>query len=161
MRVVVNLDDVVEAMEIPEEWASFLDPDTGEIFTVSDDEGLALEEAESGSETPQAPNLERDSLARLGRLLDSGRALALPDSFDIHEWDLMRRFAQSVEDADARDELADVIRGSGAFRRFKESVARLGLRDRWFNYRDEALRNIARDWLEANGIEYVERSSAS
>jgi hypothetical protein len=68
----------------------------------------------------------------------------------------MRRFANSVEYADARDEILRAIHGTGAFRLFRMTVDRLGLRDAWFRYRDDSMRDLARAWLEEHGIAYVE-----
>lgn len=82
--------------------------------------------------------------------------MALPDKFEIHEWEIMRRFADSRAEP-ARTELLDAIHGTGAFRLFRRSTERLGLREAWFTYRDDVLKEIAREWLRENGIEFVER----
>jgi predicted Rdx family selenoprotein len=155
MGVAVRLDEILQAMEMPPEWESFLDPETGEIVTISEDGRIVLDREEDG-EAVDVPAWQGESTARIRRVLDSGRALALPDSFDVHEWDLMRRFANSVEYADARDEILRAIHGTGAFRLFRMTVDRLGLRDAWFRYRDDSMRDLARAWLEEHGIAYVE-----
>ncbi|MDP2856810.1 MAG: UPF0158 family protein, partial [Bacillota bacterium] len=90
-----------------------------------------------------------------------GRALALPDKFDFHEWDVKKPFATSVENPDESTELLEASHGTGAFRMFRETTTRLGLRERWFEYRDQALREMAREWLEEHGIEYTEEGQAS
>jgi hypothetical protein len=155
MGVAVRLDEILQAMEMPPEWESFINPETGEIVTISEDDRIVLDREEDG-EAVDVPAWQGESTARIRRVLDSGRALALPDSFDVHEWDLMRRFANSVEDADARDETLRAIHGTGAFRLFRMTVDRLGLRDAWFRYRDDSMRDLARAWLEEHGIAYVE-----
>jgi hypothetical protein len=81
----------------------------------------------------------------------------LPSKFDVHEWDIMRRFSESIDDDEIRNELLRAIHGSGAFRYFKDSVCRRDLRDRWFKFRDEALEQIAIEWCKENGIEYENR----
>jgi len=151
----VKLEDVVDAIDLPEEWESFLDPDTGEILTMTDEDRSDLDAQVEDAEL-EMPDWQRESTEKLKRLLDSGRALAVPGKFEIHEWELMKRFAIDVEDLEESTELLGAIHGSGAFRLFKTTIARLGLRERWFEYRDEALREVARSWLEANGIQYVE-----
>jgi Uncharacterised protein family (UPF0158) len=156
LSVVVKLEAVIDAMELPDEWESFLDPDTGEILTMTDDDRSLLDAEEEDEEDLEMPDWQKEPVQKLRTLLDSGRALALPGKFDIHEWDLMRRFATSIEDPDESTELLGAVHGAGAFRLFKMTIARLGLRDRWFEYRDRALREMAREWLEAKGIEYIE-----
>ena len=83
----------------------------------------------------------------------SATSLALPDSFEIHEYKMMERFASNHPDERVSDQLLDAIRGRGAFRRFKDTVFRLGVRDEWFEYRDRRYEEIARDWCERNGID--------
>lgn len=147
MPDVVKLDEVIEAMDLPDDWEAFLDPDTGEILTVTDEDRSVLDEEEDDEDL---------EVQKLRKLLASGRALPLPGKFDIHEWDLMRRFASTVPDLDESSELLRAIHGTGAFRMFKATLARLGLREGWFEFRDRAFREMAREWLEAQGIEYIE-----
>ncbi len=154
MGVPIRLEAVLEAMDLPTEWESFLDPATGKIVTLSEDDQAVLDDEDA--DVDEFPDWQRDSITEIRKVLDSGRALRLPDSFDINEWDLMRRFSSLLEDPEQRRELLDAIHGTGAFRIFKMSIARLGLRERWFEYRDNALRRIAKDWLETEGIPFVE-----
>jgi hypothetical protein len=155
MGTAVKLEAVIDAMDLPEEWESLIDPETGQIVTISEDDRFVLDQEDEGEDVDTC-EWQRESIAEIRKVLDSGRAIALPGKFDIHEWDLMRRFALSVEDPDASAELFNAIHGTGAFRLFRMTSDRLGMRDRWFEYRAEALREIAREWLEAHGIEYVE-----
>jgi hypothetical protein len=156
---VVNLEAVVDAMDVPDDWEAFIDPETGEIVTISEDDRSVLgddDDEEDEVEDMDLPDWQRESIAKIRRVLDSGRALVLPGKFEIHEWDLMRRFSQSVEDPDESAELLEAIRGKGAFRLFRVTTERLGLRARWFEYRDSAVREMARAWLEGHGIAYIE-----
>lgn len=73
---------------------------------------------------------------------------ALPDSFDIHEWDIMRRFSCEQEEP-ACSQLIDAIHGKGAFRMFRSTAERLGLLKDWYDYRDAYLEGMAREWLES------------
>ena len=53
-----------------------------------------------------------------------------------------------------RELLEVAIAGEGAFRRFKDVLARFPQeRERWFHFQQERLFGRIRDWLEANGIE--------
>ncbi|WP_425429451.1 hypothetical protein [Desulfoscipio geothermicus] len=46
------------------------------------------------------------------------------------------------------------IKGSGAFRRFKDNIHRYQIAKNWYKYRDEAIKRIAIEWCEGNGIRY-------
>ena len=162
MAVIVQIQAVMDAIDLPEEWGAFLDPETGEILVMTDEEREVLEEEEiEDEEGLEMPDWEKESIEKLRELRNSGRALALPDKFDFHEWDVMKRFAASVEDPDESIALFEAIHGTGAFRMFRETTTRLGLRERWFEYRDQALREMAKEWLEEHGIEYAEEGQAS
>ena len=153
MAIIVKLDAIVEALEQPEEWEAFLDPETGEIVTVTPEDHDYYDDQELNVDDLQ--EWERESLERARRALDSDRMLPLPDKFEIHEWAIMRRFALAQEGA-ASQELEQAIHGSGAFRYFRAVIDRLGLREAWYQYRDEAIKQIAREWLDSHGIRYVE-----
>ena len=50
---------------------------------------------------------------------------------------------------------AQQIHGAGAFRRFKDTLARHNLLDTWFAYRQAAFAEIAIEWLDEHHIPYV------
>ena len=152
MTVIVSLREIVEAMELPsEEWASYLDPDTGEIVTVTDEDRRLLEEAASVEELP---DWQQESVAKAREVLESERFLPLPDQFEIHEWAIMERFARSRDNAQERERLLSAIHGSGAFRKFRNSIRQLEIEEDWYAFRQAALEEIARTWLEAHDIPY-------
>lgn len=78
----------------------------------------------------------------------------MPSEFDIHEYRIMERFCLSLENDKLRDIMYYSIKGKGAFRRFKNNIRKYNLEQDWYEYRDEALRTIAIEWCEENGIEY-------
>ncbi len=153
MAIVVSLHDVVEALEMSSQTSeNILDPETGEILLVTDDDEITLEDPNPDF----VPDWQKEHIEKVRRLLKSENGLRLPDSFDIHEWSIMEEFCYTVENAGQREILLNSIRGKGAFQRFREAVERFVLREEWFSFRQNALEKIARDWLEANNIAYKE-----
>ena len=64
----------------------------------------------------------------------------------------MELFIASVEDPGRVERLAIAIRGRGAFRRFKDELARWpGELERWHAFSEERQRGRARSWLAAAG----------
>ncbi|HNT44737.1 MAG TPA: UPF0158 family protein, partial [Syntrophorhabdaceae bacterium] len=59
------------------------------------------------------------------------------------------------EDEGLKEDLLYTIDGRGAFRRFKDAIHRLGIEKDWFKYRDGRLKELAVDWLKANGIPFI------
>src|SRR3989442_369797 len=153
MGVIVALKDVVEAMDLPnDDWTSYLNPKTGEIVTVTDEDRRLVEDEDLDEEN--LPEWQRETLLRGRAALESDDFLALPDKFEIHEWAIMERFSNSQARAARRDELLDAIHGAGAFRSFRSAVRRLGIEDDWFRFRQTAFEDVAKDWLEAHDISF-------
>jgi hypothetical protein len=153
MGVVVLLKDIVDAIDLPNnEWTSYLNPKSGEIVTVTDEDRALIEDQDLDEE--DLPEWQRESLPKMRAVLESGDFLALPDKFDIHEWAIMERFSNSQVRATWRDELLDAIHGAGAFRSFRSAIRRLGIEDDWFRFRQSEFEEIAKDWLEAHDISF-------
>ena len=70
----------------------------------------------------------------------------------------MESFVESLPPGAARQELANAIRGRGAFRRFKNGIYYHRIEQQWFDYRDQAYREIAIRWCRDVGIEYTEEN---
>ena len=85
-----------------------------------------------------------------------GDYLKLPSKFDIDEYEIMERFCLSIPNEKTSDVFLDMIRGSGAFRRFKDLIYRYGIEKDWFKFRDQAYKEIAISWLESNGFAYTD-----
>ncbi len=60
----------------------------------------------------------------------------------------------SMDDPEMSDLLYSLIKGSGAFRRFKDAIYRYGIEDEWHSYRNNALKEIAIEWRREHGIEF-------
>jgi hypothetical protein len=152
MAARVKLHDVIEAMDLPDQgWKSYLNRDTGEIVTITDEDRALVED---DSDVDRLPDWQREAVLKAREALDSSGFLLLPDSYEVHEWSIMERFGKERANARHRDELLDSLHGRGAFRMFKATVRRLGIEEEWHRFRDSAFEEIARDWLVAHGFEY-------
>jgi hypothetical protein len=156
MPAPVRLSDIVDALEMQsDELSSFLELDTGRVETISDD--LVRDAEECGdSQEPDLPDWQDEEWEIARRIVSSDRFLKLPTKFEVHEWEIMREFADSLESGKIREDLLHALHGSGAFRHFKDAIRRQGVESAWFAFRTEALRQIAVDWCEENGVSPVE-----
>lgn len=84
-----------------------------------------------------------------------------PSQRDIGEYDMMVDFTDTVTDSRANELLSVALEGKGAFRRFKDTLHRVGLTEEWYAFRREAYIAIAREWCEENDIPYEERREKS
>lgn len=156
MAVHVKLSDIVDALEMAHEEASnYLNTSTGEVVMVTVEEMQAAEE-----DTPpdEFPEWQRENIVLAGEIFSDteGQYLLLPSKFDIHEWEIMKRFCLSVDDPEIADSLLDAVHGRGAFRRFKNRIYDFGIEEKWYAYRGNAFREMAIEWCENNGIQYVD-----
>ena len=133
-----------------DESPSYLDLDSGEVVTVSED--LLRKAEDPGDEEPDLSDWQKEEWEIAKRIISTDRFRHLPTKFDVHEWGIMQEFSNSAESESTRDELLHAIHSSGAFRMFKDTVRRLGLELAWFTFRADALRQIAMEWCEENQI---------
>jgi len=77
-----------------------------------------------------------------------------PSQRDIGEYDAMCDFAGTVTDRRAKELLGIALEGKGAFRRFKDTLHRVGLTDEWHAFKHNAFLRLAKAWCEKNEIEY-------
>jgi hypothetical protein len=154
MPAAVSLKDIVEALEMQsDERPSFVDLETGEVETVDRDLLHSAEEAESQDEELDIPKWqEREWTAAKRIVFHYDKFEKLSTKYDVHEWDIMRQFADSVQNRRIAGELQDAIHGAGAFRMFKSVVYRHKIEQQWYAFRQETLEKIARDWCEGHGI---------
>lgn len=80
-------------------------------------------------------------------------SLMLPKPEDLGDYEVMREFA-SLQEGAAGEKLTRAVNGRGAFKRFRNAVSSLGLDGEWHAFRDEARRELARNFLEDNGLRW-------
>lgn len=151
----VKLSALVDALNMQtDEMHPYLNRETGEIIQIED---YLVSAAEEG-ETPEGfAEWEAKMFQVAQAIIETDNYERLPDRFTIHEWKIMERFAiDAVDSRDVCDMLLDALHGRGAFRHFKDRVHENGLADRWYAYREEALRKIAIDWCREHKIEFLD-----
>jgi hypothetical protein len=153
MAATVKLKDIVEALEVQfDESTYFVNLDTGELELVSRDLLREAEEFGDDDEEPDLPAWQEPEWELAKRIVSTGRFQHLPSKFDVHEWAIMQDFANSVESEEIRDDLLNAIHGAGAFRNFKFALRLHRIEPDWFEFRTDALRQIAIDWCKRNHI---------
>ncbi len=155
MAIRVKLDDIIEGLESQsDESHSFLDKRTREVVSISDEE---MQAAEDDEPIEDFPDWEQDLVRIAKEIIDeTGNYIALPTKFDIHEYSIMEKFCLSLNDDEMSDNLYSLIKGSGAFGRFKDAIHEYDIADDWYKYRNDALKEIAIEWCQEKGIEFGE-----
>ena len=148
----VSLKKVADELEMMSEGiAVYINTKTGQIVAVTDDLEMMLDDDDP-------PDWAQDILPEVREALNSDEFISLPDAYEIHEYAIMERFSHAVQDEALRNELLDLIRGSGAFRRFKNFIDHKGIDKDWYAYRESALVETAREFLEEHKIPFIDDS---
>lgn len=128
----VDLDELCSAMEDSSwEHAYYLDLETGEILFVSDMKDKETEKL-------------RDDIDE-----NPDRYESIPKAESSEGYADMDDFIATVEDEHLAELLKVAIDGKGAFRRFKDVLARYPEeRERWFKFKDDRVRGRAMEWLD-------------
>ncbi len=156
MSVPVKLTDVVQAVKTQSDQSScYLDRETGKIELVSD---YDFEAAEKGETPVDSAGVPWPGAALARRILDDegDSFVQLPTTRQISEYRIIKRFCGTVKDRWMADRLFAAINGQGAFRRFRAEIRRLGIDDDWQAYRRLSMRQVASEWCEDHGVEYLD-----
>ena len=132
----VILEDIIFAIETTDQYTeNFLDLETGEVVFTND------------------MIMSNKELEELDYQLNEHGFLRLPTSFDIREYDIMEDFVYSLSGS-VREKLSKAISGKGAFRRFRDGIARYGVEQEWYEFQENVYKRIAARWCEENELEY-------
>lgn len=155
MAVIVSLRDFVDELQmLSDEISAYLNKITGEVILITNDDFETVESDDDWRES--SGGLERAFYQKVAKVFSSDDYLKLPDQFEIHEYEIMERFCLSIPNKKTADVILSRMRGSGAFRRFKELIFQYEIEKDWYKFRDEALKEIAISWLENHGFAYAD-----
>lgn len=152
----VKLSEILTGLEmVNSENSVYLSLKSGQAVLLSYEEISAAEDEDDIDDFPEWQH-ENIAIAREIRVDESKDYIALPDDFDIDEYRMMQDFVATVSDDNIATTLAISIKGSGAFRRFKEHLYQYEIQDQWFAFRDNEYKQMAIQWCQDNNVEYIE-----
>jgi hypothetical protein len=137
----IDLDELYSAMENSSyEVEYYLDLETGEILFVSE----GMDDEETGKLKIQ-----------IGEELDRYELIPKAESYEGYRD--MQAFIATVEDDHLSELLEVAINGKGAFRRFKDVLLNYPEeRERWFQFKDDRMKERALEWLDDIDVTLVE-----
>ena len=153
------LKDIVDKLDcLTDSWKIYYNKKTGKITEIQLEYLAIAEELDEEDDIGEYADWEQESIKEAIDIIENWHDyIKLPDKYEIHEYRIMENFCYSIEGARLSNKLCNVISGRGAFRRFKDAIRRYDLEESWYAYRDEALRDIAKDWCQDNEILFVEK----
>ncbi len=152
----VSLNDLVQEMQMISDTISvYFRRTTGEFIPVTDEYVYATE---GDDPLDDRPDWEQEAIRMAGEVLadENGDYVPLPSKYDIHEYAIMKEFCSTIKNPKIANDLFRSISGRGAFRRFKDAIQRHDIHEEWYRFKDEAYREIAREWCEVHGIAWRE-----
>ncbi len=154
MKRPVNLDVLIEALEfVSDQTEVYLNTRTGEIFTIPGQVKAADEQEQLDEDFRE---LQNEIWEKARAELSSDEYIQLPDYLEIDEYRIMEEFCLTLPDKELSLVMCSSIQGKGAFKRFKENLDRYGLTDKWYQFKQNMLREKARKWCDDMGILYFE-----
>ena len=127
----IPLKRVIDALESSNECVTeYLDMQTGETVSLFD------------------PYMIGETDEELAELIENTpeRFLRFPTQYEIHEYRIMENFIKSLPTGAVQRELAEAIRGKGAFHRFKATVRFHRIEQQWYDLLTEAYKSIANEF---------------
>jgi uncharacterized protein UPF0158 len=162
MSAVAKLSDLIDTLLFQsEERLSWFDRQTGRIVMVECFVMSALEEGNE-EELTDLPDWQKEEVQIAREVFEDsggGRFIDAPDPFDFHEYRQMEEFIGPLEDESVADQLFRAIKEKGAFWYFKDTLHRLGIEKRWYEFRDNAMKDFVIGWAKDNGVAYVDDTS--
>ena len=119
----VDLKKIVEGIECQgDESQSYLKTSSGEVVLFTDD---AIAAAGSDGDLSVHAEWYREAIEQAREFVNNGDDyIPLPSKFDFHEYNVMEEFILSLPIEEQRDDLLSLIKGKGAFARFKHGLER-------------------------------------
>jgi hypothetical protein len=154
MNTLAKLSDLLDALEMGElqEYQSYFDRNTNQVVMVESSILSSIEEGDEESLEDLAEDDEQLETAKAIVSDDGSRFLAPPDKFDFNEYHVMEQFIDSLDDEEAADQLGRAIKGRGAFRYFKDTLHDLGIQEKWYRFRADAMKRFVIEWAEMSGV---------
>jgi len=156
------------------EWSYYLDLETGKVIGIDDETSRMLGELieeiydeqdnqitsleELLQQRNDIPDWQKEILLEAHRIdREFGQRYISVEPDDPYQgYNDMDHFIATLDNEDLQDRLWSAIRGRGAFRRFKDLVARHPeVEEQWYAYQDARAKERLLRWLDENDIEPI------
>jgi hypothetical protein len=131
----VTLSKIIEGLEMVDDIVDcYYNPHKDEIFL---------------SNIGEYENLSEDEIDELFE-----KSIILPTHHEINEYQMMVEFIKTIENEEISNNFQRLIKGKGAFRRFKDYCFEINIIQDWYEYKNEKYKKIAIEWCEKNNLKY-------
>ena len=127
----IDLYDVIETIEQAHEIGEgYINVKTGEKEFIPEDEGVYDGDIEE-----------------LYEKIDGMNWVKVPE---INDHEIMVKFSLSLKNQKQSDELYEILNNRKAYRRFKDAIYDMNIEDKYYDFYNSKIEDLAKDWLEEN-----------
>ena len=151
-KLKVDLNDVIECIEFEGELLQhYYNKNTGVIIYI-EDSSTATYKADDIHNLNSFEEWEKELILSLHDFRENPRDyIQLPPHDDINEYGMMIEFCNNIQDIELKNK---ILNNKDSFRELRQSIENEGLINEWYDYREEAERNLAIKWCNDNNIDY-------
>ena len=148
----VDLNDVIECIEFEGELLThYYNKKTGVIIYI-EDISTANYKADDINNIEKFEDWEKELILSLHDFKENrSDYIQLPTHDDIDEYGMMINFTNRIEDSELRNR---ILENKDSFRELRNAIENAGLGNEWYDYRENAERDLAKKWCKDNNIEY-------
>ena len=81
-------------------------------------------------------------------------SIILPTQYEINEYQIMVDFIDKIDNLEIKENLHRLIKGKGAFRRFKDYCFESSIIQEWYKFKEKRYKEIAIEWCRQNKLRY-------
>lgn len=144
----VDLNELIDALDLQSDFLSFfLDKDTKEIITLTEDEIADVEEGTF--------SMDNEELIFAKEVLSSSdRYIELP--WNLDKQGMMEEFCLSLDNEESKEALLELIQSADAFGHFNTAVHLYQVEDQWLEYIHAKLKAVAIGFCRENNLDYAD-----
>ena len=148
----INLNDVIECIEYEGELLThYYNKETGVIIYI-EDSSTSNYKAEDINNLDSFEEWERELITALNDFKENrDKYIQLPTYNEINEHGMMIEFCELIEDNQVKN---NILEKRDNFRELREAIENAGFISKWYDFREDAEKNIAIKWCKDNGIEF-------
>ena len=156
----IKIKDVIDCLEeISDEIIQVYNTETGEITSFTQEEFVNLDENGLEKVLEECPEWEKETYIKLNDYFITSKDniyVHLPTKFSVDDVQIIQDFIYELKDEKMSEQLQNCINQKGMFRKFKDKLYELGIEKKYYQYREECLKEIAIDWCADNCLRYEE-----
>ena len=142
MKKRISLSVIIDAIEATTDgWRQFYNTVSGEVDSIPSWDNDYID-----------PDEFRETADKID---ESDDFVELPTQRELHEYDIMERFAEEK----GNQPLLRALHGRKPFRTFKDRAIEIGLDQEYYAFRSAAYVDIAREWCRENEIPFTEEGA--